>query len=79
MDIHSFSREQTWAAFFIHALRLEAKMRAEGRIIARDYMSPEDREWLEKDVEDMYNLADGEYEIPYYENEEWIKQFGSKP
>ncbi|KAG2371481.1 Protein TIC 100 [Vigna angularis] len=59
--------------------KLEAKMRAEGRIIARDYMSPEDREWLEKDVEDMYNLADGEYEIPYYENEEWIKQFGSKP
>ncbi|ESW22100.1 hypothetical protein PHAVU_005G127300 [Phaseolus vulgaris] len=59
--------------------KLEAKMRAEGRIIARDFWSPEDREWLEKDIEDMYDLADGEYEIPYYENEEWVKKYGSKP
>jgi len=54
-------------------------MRAQGKIIARDFMSPEDREWLEKDIEDMYDLADGEYEIPYYENEEWVKQYGRKP
>ncbi|RDX60764.1 Protein TIC 100, partial [Mucuna pruriens] len=59
--------------------KLEAKMRAEGKIIARDFYSPEDREWLEKDIEDMYNLADGEYEIPFYENEEWVRQFGRKP
>ncbi|CAJ1955801.1 unnamed protein product [Sphenostylis stenocarpa] len=59
--------------------KLEAKMRAEGKVIARDFFSPEDREWLEKDIEDMYELADGEYEIPYYENEEWVRQFGSKP
>ncbi|KAK4255203.1 hypothetical protein QN277_008228 [Acacia crassicarpa] len=59
--------------------KLEAKMRAEGKIIARDYMSPEDREWLEMDIEDSYNLADGTYEIPFYENDEWVKQFGRKP
>ncbi|KAF3455102.1 hypothetical protein FNV43_RR05550 [Rhamnella rubrinervis] len=59
--------------------KLEAQMRAEGRIISRDYMSPEDREWLEMDVEDSVRLAGGAYEIPFYENDEWIKQFGRKP
>ncbi|KAG4981030.1 hypothetical protein AAZX31_12G171100 [Glycine max] len=59
--------------------KLEAKMRAQGKIIARDFLSPEDREWLEKDIEDMYYLADGNYEIPFYENEEWVRQFGRKP
>ena len=53
-------------------------MRAEGKIIKRDFMSPEDRKWLEMDVEDM--LSDEEIrEIPWYENEEWIRQFGRKP
>ncbi|KAK2995853.1 hypothetical protein RJ640_015813 [Escallonia rubra] len=59
--------------------KLEAQMRAEGKIISRDYMSPEDREWLEMDIEDSVKLADGDYEIPFYENDEWIRQFGSKP
>ncbi|KAK6141926.1 hypothetical protein DH2020_024329 [Rehmannia glutinosa] len=59
--------------------KLEAKMRAEGKIISRDFMSPEDREWLEMDIEDSLRLADGEYEIPFYENDEWIRQFGRKP
>ncbi|KAF9597090.1 hypothetical protein IFM89_015281 [Coptis chinensis] len=59
--------------------KLEEKMRAEGRIIKRDYMSPEDREWLEMDIEDSYRLADGWREIPFYENDEWVRQFGSKP
>ncbi|XP_028776973.1 protein TIC 100, partial [Neltuma alba] len=59
--------------------KLEAKMRAEGKIISRDYMSPEDREWLEMDIEDSYNLADGTYEIPFYDNDEWVEQFGRKP
>ncbi|CAH8386035.1 unnamed protein product [Eruca vesicaria subsp. sativa] len=59
--------------------KLEAKMRAEGRIIKRDYMSPEDRKWLEMDVEDSVALTDGNYEVPFYENEEWITQFGEKP
>ncbi|XP_073140794.1 protein TIC 100-like [Henckelia pumila] len=59
--------------------KLEAKMRSEGQIIARDFMSPEDREWLEMDIEDSVRLADGEYEIPFYENDEWIRQFGEKP
>ncbi|KAK7272204.1 hypothetical protein RJT34_28668 [Clitoria ternatea] len=59
--------------------KLEAKMRAQGKIISRDFMSPEDREWLEKDIEDMFNLADGNYEIPFYENDEWVRQFGRKP
>lgn len=54
-------------------------MRAEGKIIKRDYMTPEDREWLEKDIEDSVRLAGDNYEIPFYENDEWIKQFGSKP
>ncbi|KAG8362942.1 hypothetical protein BUALT_BualtUnG0021000 [Buddleja alternifolia] len=59
--------------------KLEAKMRAEGKIISRDFMSPEDREWLEMDIEDSLRLADGNYEIPFYENEEWVRQFGQKP
>ncbi|KAJ0083853.1 hypothetical protein Patl1_30495 [Pistacia atlantica] len=59
--------------------RLEAKMRAEGKIISRDFMSPEDKKWLEMDIEDSIRLADGRYEIPFYENDEWIKQFGRKP
>ncbi|CAL5352660.1 unnamed protein product [Camellia sinensis] len=59
--------------------KLEAKMRAEGKIIQRDYMSPEDREWLEMDIEDSIRLAGGNYEIPFYENDEWIRQFGRKP
>jgi hypothetical protein len=59
--------------------RLEAKMRAEGKIISRDYMTPEDKEWLEMDIEDSIRLADGEYEIPFYESDEWIRQFGRKP
>ncbi|GAV61792.1 MORN domain-containing protein, partial [Cephalotus follicularis] len=59
--------------------KLEAKMRAEGKIISRDFMSPEDRKWLEMDIEDHIQLADGDYEIPFYENDEWIKYFGSKP
>ncbi|CAK9150519.1 unnamed protein product [Ilex paraguariensis] len=58
---------------------LEAKMRAEGKIIKRDFMSPEDREWLEMDIEDTIRLAGGNREIPFYENDEWIRQFGSKP
>ncbi|KAL3850336.1 hypothetical protein ACJIZ3_012218 [Penstemon smallii] len=59
--------------------KLEAKMRAEGQIISRDFMSPEDREWLEMDIEDTVRLADGEYTIPFFENDEWIRQFGQKP
>ncbi|KFK39908.1 hypothetical protein AALP_AA3G304400 [Arabis alpina] len=59
--------------------KLEAKMRAEGRIIKRDYMTPEDRKWLEMDVEDSVKLTDGNYVVPFYENEEWVKQFGEKP
>ncbi|KAG6383643.1 hypothetical protein SASPL_156596 [Salvia splendens] len=59
--------------------KLEAKMRAEGEIISRDFMSPEDREWLEKDIEDSVRFTNGEYEIPFYENEEWVRQFGQKP
>ena len=32
--------------------RLEEKMRAEGKLISRDFITPEDREWLEIDAED---------------------------
>ncbi|KAK9168433.1 hypothetical protein Syun_000573 [Stephania yunnanensis] len=49
--------------------KLEAKMRSEGKIISRDFMSPEDREWLEMDIEDSYRFANGRYEIPFDENE----------
>lgn len=62
-----------------HVSRLEAKMRAEGKIIERDYMTPEDKEWLEMDIEDTMRLVDGNYEIPFYENDEWVKLFGRKP
>lgn len=54
-------------------------MRAEGKIIQRDFMTPEDREWLEMDIEDSLHLAGKEKEIPFYENDEWIRQFGRKP
>ena len=54
-------------------------MRAEGKIISRDFMIPEDREWLEMDVEDSIRLAEGQYEIPFYESDVWIKHFGRKP
>ncbi|XP_058108448.1 protein TIC 100 [Magnolia sinica] len=59
--------------------KLEAKMRAEGKIISRDFMSPEDKRWLEMDIEDSIRLAGTKYEIPFYENEEWVRQFGKKP
>lgn len=59
--------------------KLEEKMRAEGKIISRDYMTPEDKKWLEMDIEDSIRLAGGNYEIPFYERDEWIKHFGEKP
>ncbi|XP_062086505.1 protein TIC 100-like, partial [Humulus lupulus] len=59
--------------------KLEAQMRAEGKIISRDYVSPEDREWLEMDIEDSVALAGDSYEIPFYERDEWINVFGRKP
>ena len=54
-------------------------MRAEGKIIKRDFMTPEDREWLEMDIEDSIRLAGGTHEIPFDETDEWIRQFGKKP
>ena len=42
-------------------------------------MSPDDKEWLEKDIEDCVRLSQGRSEIPFYENEEWVRQFGEKP
>ncbi|XP_008807514.2 protein TIC 100 [Phoenix dactylifera] len=59
--------------------KLEAKMRAEGRIVSMDFMTPEDRRWLEMDVEDSYRLSGNLREIPFYEREEWVKVFGQKP
>lgn len=59
--------------------KLEAQMRAEGKIIKRDFMNPEDREWLEMDIEDSVRLTNGNYEIPFYENDEWIRQYGKRP
>ncbi|KAL8473070.1 hypothetical protein ACS0TY_030057 [Phlomoides rotata] len=65
----------------IPGFKHEAQMRAEGKIISRDYMSPEDREWLEMDIEDSLKLAEANdgFEIPFYENNMWIRVFGSKP
>lgn len=54
-------------------------MRAEGKIISRDFLPPEDKKWLEKDIEDSVLLAGGMREIPFYENDEWIRVFGKKP
>ena len=54
-------------------------MRAEGRIIARDFMTPEDKQWMEMDIEDSVALAGNRVEIPFYEKDEWIKLFGRKP
>lgn len=59
--------------------KLEAQMRAEGHIISRDYMTPEDKEWLEMDIQDSIDLAGGRAEIPFYEKDDWIKHFGRKP
>lgn len=75
-DIWITSSELTcWDGY----LRLEAEMRAEGKIIKRDFMSPEDKEWMEMDIEDTVNLVNGKYEVPWYENDEWIRQYGRKP
>ncbi|KAL6204948.1 hypothetical protein ACLB2K_022214 [Fragaria x ananassa] len=59
--------------------KLEVQMRAEGHIISRDYMTPEDKEWLEMDIQDSIDLAGGRSVIPFYEKDEWIKHFGRKP
>lgn len=59
--------------------KLEAEMRAEGNIIKRDFMSPEDKEWMEMDVEDTVRLADGIYEIPWYEKDAWLRHYEKKP
>ncbi|KAA0033376.1 protein TIC 100 [Cucumis melo var. makuwa] len=59
--------------------KLEEKMRAEGRTFARDFMDPEDKRWLEMDIEDSIQLAGGNYEIPFNERDEWIELFGEKP
>lgn len=42
-------------------------------------MSPEDKKWLEMDIEDTLLLAGRRREIPFYERKEWIKIFGEKP
>eukprot|EP00268_Persea_americana_P017249 TRINITY_DN18298_c0_g1_i2.p1 TRINITY_DN18298_c0_g1~~TRINITY_DN18298_c0_g1_i2.p1 ORF type:complete len:895 (+),score=213.76 TRINITY_DN18298_c0_g1_i2:189-2687(+) len=59
--------------------KLEAKMRAQGKIISRDFLPPEDKKWLEMDIEDSVLLAGGAREIPFYEHDAWIKIFGEKP
>ncbi|XWS71515.1 hypothetical protein CRYUN_Cryun03dG0144500 [Craigia yunnanensis] len=51
--------------------KLEAKMRAEGKIISRDFMIPEDREWLEMDVEDSIRLAEGQEKGRYRYAGQW--------
>lgn len=53
-------------------------MRAEGRIITRDFKSAEDKEWLEMDIEDSVRLASGAREIPFNERKEWLQIFGQK-
>ncbi|BBH05088.1 Membrane Occupation and Recognition Nexus repeat-containing protein, partial [Prunus dulcis] len=45
--------------------KLEAEMRAEGHIISRDYMTPEDKEWLEMDIEDSIRQAGGNMKYPF--------------
>nr|GMD16019.1 protein TIC 100 [Ipomoea batatas] len=59
--------------------KLEKKMRAKGKIITRDSMDPEDREWLEMDIADSVRFAAGKREIPFYDKKIWIKHFGEKP
>nr|GLL31171.1 protein TIC 100 [Ipomoea trifida] len=59
--------------------KLEKKMRAKGKIITRDSMDPEDREWLEMDIVDSVRFAAGKREIPFYDKKIWIKHFGEKP
>lgn len=54
-------------------------MRDEGKIIKRDFMSPQEREWLRKDIEDSYRLANGHHDTPYHERDAWVKEFGEKP
>ncbi|GAU35022.1 hypothetical protein TSUD_103450 [Trifolium subterraneum] len=59
--------------------KLEKKMRAQERIIKRDFMSPEEREWLDKDIEDSYHLSNGYVATPFYESKEWLEEFEKKP
>ncbi|XP_031488908.1 protein TIC 100 [Nymphaea colorata] len=59
--------------------KLDAKWRAQGKVMKRDFMDDEDRKWLEMDIEDSVRLANTEYDIPFYESNEWVRQFGKKP
>ncbi|KAG0483164.1 hypothetical protein HPP92_011248 [Vanilla planifolia] len=39
-------------------------------------MDPEDRSWLEMDIEDTLYFVGGNREIPFYENDEWVEIYG---
>ncbi|CAK8535338.1 unnamed protein product [Lathyrus sativus] len=58
---------------------LEEDMRVEEEIIKKDFMSPEERKWLDKDIQDSYHLANGQQEVPYYEGIGWVEKFGINP
>ncbi|GAB2274654.1 hypothetical protein Dimus_009424 [Dionaea muscipula] len=55
--------------------RLEKKLRAKGRIFKRDFMNKKDRKWLEMDMVDSAK-ASRWYEVPWYENRIWEREFG---
>ncbi|XP_024537235.1 protein TIC 100-like [Selaginella moellendorffii] len=61
--------------------KLEKEMRDQGWIIKADYMPPEEREWLKKDIEDTLekpNVTMKESEL--YENDPyWIELYGELP
>ncbi|XP_024394868.1 protein TIC 100 [Physcomitrium patens] len=59
---------------------LERKMKAEGKILTTDFLSPEDKEWLRMDLEDA--LADNPEAVdtnPFEDDDLWVKYFGEKP
>lgn len=56
---------------------LAEEMRKEGTILKADYMSPEDREWLIKDINDRMLKKVRNHAI--YDNPEWIDYFEDMP
>lgn len=54
------------------------KTKARGKIPVRDSMLLKVRGWLEMNIKDRVQLVNGEDEISFNDNNEWIQQFGKK-
>eukprot|EP01018_Ginkgo_biloba_P018254 Gb_21241 [translate_table: standard] len=58
---------------------LASKMRAQGKILKTDYLSPDDKEWLKMDIEDTEQRYNYSHPVALEDSDIWIKYFGQKP